>query len=328
MTNPILIEVTRGAHVESVHRGAYCVIDADGGIVCAAGDLERPVFPRSAVKPLQALPFVESGAFDALGGDPADLALACGSHSGEPAHVQRARAMLERVGAQEDDLVCAAHWPFHESSMHALVRGGAPPTRCHNNCSGKHAAFLATARQMSTDWSSYHAQGHPIQREVTSTLAALFDFPVESVSGVDGCGIPAHAAPLRALAAAFARFGAGAMASPSRNAAALRIRNAVAASPHMIAGTDRFDTRVLTALGEIAFVKAGAEGVHCAAIPDAGLGIALKIDDGGARAAEALMAALLAKHLPEAAHEALEPMIQPSVKNWEGAPVGLIRALL
>src|SRR6186713_1710441 len=141
MSNPVLVEVLRGALVESRHSGAVAVVDAGGGRVLALGDVEQPVYPRSAVKALQALPLVESGAADKFGFGNEELALACASHGGEPAHVEVAQRMLARAGLEPAVLECGAHWPSHQSSSQALARTGRAPSVLHNNCSGKHAGF-------------------------------------------------------------------------------------------------------------------------------------------------------------------------------------------
>src|SRR5215210_6853486 len=142
MGNPVLVEVMRGALTESRHRGAVAVVDADGATVLALGDVIRPVYPRSAVKPLQALPLIENGAAERYGFGDEELALACASHGGEAAHVEIAARMLARAGLDESALECGAHWPSHQPSAQALARSGATPSALHNNCSGKHAGFL------------------------------------------------------------------------------------------------------------------------------------------------------------------------------------------
>ena len=294
MTNPVVVEATRGDRIESAHRGAGAVVDADGRIVMVFGDVERAVYPRSAVKALQALPLVESGAADRLGLSDKEIALACASHSGGDDHVATARAMLAKAGRDERVLECGVHWPLGEAEARALARSGGTPNALHNNCSGKHAGFVCLSCAMSVEPKGYVAPDHPVQREVAAAIAAATGARLsEEMRGVDGCAIPTYAVPLIALALGFARFGTGAGLSPGRGRAAARIRAAVAAHPLTVAGKGRFDTEVMTLLGACVFTKGGAEGMVCAALPEAGLGLAVKADDGGGRAAQVMIAALI-----------------------------------
>ncbi|MBV8106778.1 MAG: asparaginase, partial [Hyphomicrobiales bacterium] len=294
MSNPVIAEVVRGDRVESAHRGAGVVVDASGAIVLAFGDIERPVYPRSAIKALQALPLLESGAADRLGLSLKEIVLACASHAGEEDHVATARAMLAKAGRDESVLECGIHWPLGEAAARALAQAGRTPTALHNNCSGKHAGFVCLACAEGVDPRGYVAHDHPVQREVTAAIADMTEARLtEEARGVDGCSIPTYAIPLRALAFGFARFGTGAGLAQGRARAAARIRTAVAAHPATVAGAGRFDTEIMTVLGARAFTKTGAEGVFCAALPDVGLGIAVKVDDGGARAAQVAIAALI-----------------------------------
>lgn len=323
--DPVLVEVTRGPCVESRHRGAAVVVDADGAVAFAAGDVDAAVFPRSAVKALLALPLVEGGAADRLGLTEAEIALACASHSGEAAHVAAAESMLRKAGRGAACLECGAHWPMGEDASRALAAAGGTPNALHNNCSGKHAGFVCLACDRGEDPAGYVRPDHPTMREVTAALADVTGAKLdESNRAVDGCSIPTYATPLRALALGFARFGTGQGMAPARAEAARRIRAAVAAHPHMVAGTGRFDTKLMTALGARVFSKTGAEGVFCVAMPELGLGIALKCDDGAGRAAEVATAALVARFLrPEgAAGEAVAALARPALRNWNGIHVG------
>ncbi len=294
MTNPILVEVTRGTLVESVHRGAIAVVDAKGQVRAAIGDVGQRIFPRSAVKALQALPLVESGAADRYGFGNAELALACSSHNAEPRHVETAAAMLAKAGRGEADLECGAQIPTARAAAQALVRAGIAPGPLCNNCSGKHAGFICLACHRGLDPRGYVTPDHPAMREITATLAEMTGTSLgPEVRGVDGCSIPTYAIPIAALALAFARFITGEGLSPARAAAARRLADACMAEPFMVAGTGRFCTDVMAALPARVFVKTGAEGVFCGALPELGLGIALKCDDGADRAAETVMAAVI-----------------------------------
>ena len=328
MSNPVLVEVQRGALTESRHRGSLAVVDADGATVLALGDVAAPVYPRSAVKPLQALPLIESGAADRFGFGDEELALACASHGGEPAHVAVAARMLARAGLDVDALECGTHWPSHQPSAQALARSGGAPSALHNNCSGKHAGFLCVACAAGVDHHGYVGARHPVQREVKAAIDSLTGIGVsEDACGIDGCSIPTWAVPLAALAHAFARFGSGQGLAPERAKTAARLRAAIAAQPYFVAGTGRFCSEIMRLLGVRALVKTGAEGVYCAALPVEGLGIALKCDDGGTRAAEVTMAAAIARFLPLPDEEraVLDRFVRPTLRNWNGVEVGGLR---
>lgn len=328
MTNPVLVEIIRGGRVESLHRGAAAVVDADGAIVFSLGDVSVPTYPRSAVKPLQALVLIESGAADRLELEDADLALACASHGGEPDHIAGVVRMLSRAGLNQSVLQCGAHWPIHQPSAQALARAGGTPSALHNNCSGKHAGFLCAARAMGVDHRGYTAPGHPVQRAVKAAIEDLSGAVIgEDRGAIDGCSVPTWAQPLADLARAFARFGSGHGLLPKRAAAALRLRTACATKSWFVAGTGRLCTDLMTHFGERVLVKTGAEGVFCAALPERGLGIAIKCDDGAGRAAEVVVAALISQFasLEDVDRELLKRLMCPTVRNWNGTAVGVLR---
>jgi len=334
--NPILVEAMRGGLCESAHRGAVAVCDADGALVLALGDVERPIFPRSAVKVLQALPLVESGAADQLGLGDEEIAIACASHNGEPRHTAVVERMLARAGLDLGALECGTQWPTREAVQRQMAAAGIQPDALNNNCSGKHAGFLCVACRMSggVDLRRY-AKGyvgaeHPVMRAVAAALQAATGFDLSRASrGTDGCSIPTYAIPLRHLALAFARVGTGVGLSAGHAAAAKRLRSAVARHPFMVGGTDRFDTRVMETVGERVFCKVGAEAVFCAALPERGLGVAIKIDDGNnARAAEVAMAATIEAllDLDDADATFMRGLSHLTLRNWNGIEVGALRA--
>ncbi|UCH72840.1 MAG: asparaginase [Rhodospirillales bacterium] len=327
--NPILVEVTRGPMVESRHRGSAVVVDTRGKVVAAWGNHDRPVYPRSAVKPLQAIPLVETGAAAAFGLGDSEIALACASHGGEPRHVATVTAWLQNIGRGIGDLECGPQWPSHEDSAHALAAAGEAPTAVHNNCSGKHAGFLATAVHMGEETGGYVRIEHPVQQRILGTLEAMCGLDLsEAPRGIDGCAIPTIAIPLENLAYGMAGFGAPDEFSPGRADACRRIAAAMAAEPFMVAGTDRYCTAVMRVTGHAALVKTGAEGVFCAALPELGLGAALKCDDGTKRAAEVMMSAVLRQLgvLTAEMEAALADWITLPVTNRNGARVGEARA--
>jgi L-asparaginase II len=335
--NPVLVDVLRGGAIESAHRGALAIVDADGASVVHLGDIDRPIFPRSAVKVLQALPLVASGAADALALTDAELALACASHGGEERHAQTAAGMLAKAGLDAGALECGTHWPYNEVAARALAAHGRVPSALNNNCSGKHAGFLCLACALhggKPDLQQY-ARGyvgpeHPVMREVTAALQATTGHDLANTPrGTDGCSIPTFAIPLRRLARAFARVGTGVGLSADHARAAQRLRAAVAAVPFMVAGSGRLDTRVMERLGTRVFCKVGAEGVYCAALPERGLGVAIKIDDGNnARAAEVVMAAVIEAFVALDDDEAafMRSLSDLPLTNWNGIEVGRLVA--
>ena len=325
MTNPIVIEVTRGRLVESAHRGAVAVAGPDGALLLALGDVAHPVFPRSAVKLMQALPLVESGAAAAYGLGDKELALACASHSGEPRHVEVARGMLARAGLGPEALECGAHPPIGGGAARALIEQHKAPGPLHNNCSGKHAGMLAVARHLGETTAGYVAPTHPVQQRIRAILEAVTGHRIAADAiAIDGCSVPTWALPVDALARAFARLGSGDGLPPDRRDAASRLLHAATREPEMVAGEGRFCTRLMRLVDGHAFAKTGAEGVYCAAIPDRGIGIALKIDDGSGRAAESTLAALLMPLMSEYSTE-LGQLARPAVTNARGVVVGEVR---
>jgi L-asparaginase II len=328
MSNPLLVEITRGGIVESGHSGAIAVCDAEGRVVFAMGDIDRPVFPRSAIKGFQALPLIESGAADRFHLTDAELSLACASHSGEPEHAETAAGMLAKAGQDEVCLECGAHWPMGEKAARRLFSSGAKPSALHNNCSGKHAGFICAAIEMGHDPKGYVAPDHPVMREISAAIEAMTGFDLaKTAQGVDGCSIPTFAIPLKNIATGFAKFASGEGLSPARAKAAQRLRQAVTASPFHVAGTGRFDTLAMQDLRERAFIKTGAEGVYCAALPEQGLGVAIKIDDSATRASETVMAAMLTRflELETSASKSVAAHLDYRMSNWNGIEVGRLR---
>jgi L-asparaginase II len=202
MANPVLVEVLRGAVVESRHRGAVAVVDVDGVAAFMCGDVDRPVFPRSSVKALQALRLIETGAADRYGLANHELALACASHGGEPGHVATAQMMLTRIGLDASALRCGAHPPMHAPSVSALYRTGEEPSALHNNCSGKHSGFLCLACMLGADPRGYIEPDHPVQREVKAVIESVTGAAIpDERRGIDGCSVPTWAVPLKRASA-------------------------------------------------------------------------------------------------------------------------------
>ncbi|GEO84237.1 MULTISPECIES: asparaginase [Alphaproteobacteria] len=328
MQNPVTVEVTRGKLVESRHRGLAVVVDGDGKVVFSAGNIEAATFPRSACKAMQALPLVESGAADAYGFGQKELALACSSHSGEDEHVALAASMLKRAGRDESVLECGAHWSFEQPVLIHQARTLEKPTALHNNCSGKHAGFVCACCHSGEDPRGYAGYDHPLQAEIRGIMEVLTGTPLSRDNcGTDGCSIPTYAVPLVALARGFGKMATGKGLEPVRAAAARRLIEACMAEPFYVAGTRRFCTRLMQVAPGKIFAKTGAEGVFCALLPELGLSFAVKAEDGASRAAESMIAALLARFFEEDSPErsALMAMANHSMRNWNGLHVGDVR---
>lgn len=320
--NPVLIEVTRGPLVESRHRGVVAVADATGALALELGDVRAPVYPRSAIKPLQALPFIETGAADRYGFQNRHIALAAASHSGTRAQVSAAGEMLAAIGLDESALHCGTHVPSDEDEQRALLRTGSKPSPLHHNCSGKHAAMLATACHLSAPIATYERADHCVQQRIRAVLEDMCGAQLTAdVCGIDGCSVPNWALPAASLARAYARFGTGEGLSPERARAARRIVEAVRAEPDFLAGPARLDTRVQKLLDGAAFIKTGAEGAYAGCIPKAGLGFALKMDDGASRGAQAVVSMLVESLLPAARGK----LPLKTLKNAQGKDVGVVR---
>jgi L-asparaginase II len=323
--SPVVIEVTRGPVVESRHEGIAAIMKPDGTVVASWGDIDQPILPRSANKPIQAMAFVESGAVERFGLGNEHIALSCASHNGEPRHVETVRAWLKKVGLGESDLECGTHAPRLQMSIEALVREGALPTAAFNNCSGKHSGFLTTAVTYGEPTKGYIKYDHPVQRRLRAVMTDLCGADADSFQyGTDGCGIPSLATPLTRLAQAMASMAEPSRLSNKHAEAATRIRAAMNAEPFMMAGTGRFCTRINGALPGVVQIKTGAEGVFCGMLPTLGYGIAIKMWDGAARAAEVAMATLLG-HLGVLPAEQKDELLHPPIKNVVGLLVGEMR---
>ncbi|MCU4652219.1 asparaginase [Roseibacterium sp. SDUM158016] len=286
-----LLHVIRGPLVECVHRGHVAVWHHEEGLVAQLGDPAKRILPRSACKMIQALPLVESGAADAAGLTPAQLALSCASHAGQALHTDMVTSWLSDLGLSEADLRCGAHWPNDQEATHDLVREGRKPDQRHNNCSGKHSGFLTLSRHLGGG-PEYLELDHPVQRAVK---AALADLTGEEISdyAIDGCSAPNFAMSLQGLARALSQYAVAGEMGGVRGRSMARLVEAMVAHPEYVSGERRPCTRLMRAAGGRAAIKGGAEGVYAAIVPEKRLGIALKVDDGASRGSEAAVAQLL-----------------------------------
>jgi len=332
-TSPIVARVTRAGRVESVHRGFGAACDAAGDVVASFGDSGTPVFWRSAAKPFQMMPFLEAGGAERFGLTREEIALACGSHAGEPAHVAAAESILAKGGFSASDLRCGAHPPYDDASAAALTREGRPFSALHNNCSGKHAAMLLACRLLGLDPATYDAPGHPLQRRILEKVAFYSGFPAGRIEvGVDGCSLPVFRLPISRLAAAYSRLVAPGLLDDEPPAAAKARHRAVAAmvgSPFFVSGTGQFTTRFLEAGAGRWIGKEGAEGVYAIGIAaPRPLGVAFKIEDGSARARFPVAIDVLGRLgiWKSGVPEALAGDVRPAIFNARGLRVGEIVA--
>lgn len=328
--NPILAEVVRGNWVENRHRGAFIVVDADGGVIASGGDVDRAIFPRSAIKSMQALAIFDAHATDKFHHSSEELALACASHHGEDEHVADVSQFLDRMGLSVADLECGAHMPTNAKARQALRASGTEPSALHNNCSGKHSGMLSVALAMGVPTKGYVAREHEVQRAVRAAVEAVIGEDLtEDRCGTDGCSIPTWAAPIRAFARGFARMATGKGLDAGHAAGAKALFDAATRHPHLVAGTGHLDTLVMEAFKGRIMQKGGAEGVQCGAIRDKGWGYALKCDDGNMAASHAMVAALLLEHAdPDAAQrDVLEQFVRQPLKNVRGTVVGEMHAV-
>lgn len=290
----MLVEVTRGDRVESVHRGSIVVAAPDGALLAAVGDPDQFIFWRSSAKPFQLAPFVASGRFDEYDLGPEALAIMAASHSGEDRHVRLVQEILRRSGLTSAVLHNQVHPPYDSETALRLVRDGEKPTVLRGNCSGKHAGMVLFARASGWPTDGYWEAEHPVQQQALQTVSALSDVPVEEIAtAVDGCGVITFGTPLRGLAVAFARLAdPSAVADPPLRAALVRIRDAMMANPELVAGERRrIDTALMRAMPSRVVSKGGAEGVLAMGLPpgaltartrfgDGPMGVAAKIEDG------------------------------------------------
>ncbi|QQS32312.1 MAG: asparaginase [Acidobacteriota bacterium] len=331
MPSQVIANVIRGETVESVHRGHVIVLGGDGEVMFSLGDPKTVTYFRSAAKPLQALPFVASGAADEFGFSEEEIALACASHSGEQRHVRVAELMLERIGLTEAHLRCGAHLPFYEKEAERMQRANEYPTQLHNNCSGKHAAMLATAKFTGAEIADYDSVENPVQQEILRVISVFAELPEDKIAiGIDGCAAPNFSMPLAAMAKSFLN-----LISPpdgidtKYREAASRVVSAMKNNPELVGGTDRLDSMLMHAAEGRIISKVGAEGVWlCGVLPSDkhpnSLAIALKVEDGDDRRARPVTAVALLKHLGVLSSDALAELSPMPIKNRRGDVVGRV----
>ncbi len=325
--NPLVVEVLRGPVVESFHQVLAVVADDRGMVMGFNGNHDYLTFPRSSIKMLQAIPFVESGAMEKFGLDDRMLALASSSHSGEKQHLLVASQWMEKIHAKEDLLRCGPAWPYHEPTKFEMIRKDLKPNRVLHNCSGKHLGLISACVAAGFSPLDYHKWDHPIQARIRKVLSEMMKIDHEKVPwGIDGCGIPTYSVPLQNIAVGMGQMLASSVGE-ARKFACQRILDAARKHPQLIGGSDEFVSLVNEKTNGRVIAKAGAEGTYAALIPEKRLAFVLKVHDGRERAANVAMAGLL-RHLggiSESEFNALKEFTQPTVKNSRGEDVGEVR---
>ncbi len=324
---PLSVEVLRGPVVESIHSVMVVVVGESGQVTHYWGNPSFVTMPRSAIKMLQALPLLESGAANHFGLDDKMIALACSSHRGEKEHLEVLSEWSDKVGFKENQLICGPHLPYNEqASQDMLIRQRKPTAFC-NNCAGKHSGLITTCLHLHESIEGYGHYEHPAQKRLRSVLSETLQVDhFKMPHGIDGCGIPTYAVPLQSMAVGMSTFINSKIAS-SRKLAAERILSAVANNPFYLSGSDNFATEVIQKTKGRSIIKGGAEGVFCGVLPEKKIAFAVKAADGAGRAAQVATAAVLLNFGGMTAEEftSLSKYTQPVITNWSGESVGQIR---
>jgi len=327
----LLAVAKRGGHQESWHYGSIAVTDRSGKLLYAVGNPAQQVFARSSLKPFQAVPVITTGAAGRFGFGTRELAVICASHNGEPVHTELVADMLKRLKLDADDLRCGAHPPYNKDVFHNLLRAGKEPGQLHNNCSGKHAGMLALSLQIGADPDTYYKPDHPVQQLIRSTMLSLAELKEGDIgTGIDGCGVPTYAMPLQRMAMLFARLGdpSGCRDDGHRDALE-RVLEAMRAYPELVEGDGEFDTELCRATGGAVVGKIGAEGIYGLTLPKLGLGVAVEIDDGNARAAYPTVMEVLKQLqvLDGETYARLGKFHLPEMRNHRGETIGTIETV-
>jgi L-asparaginase II len=332
-----LVEVTRGEIVESIHFGAYVVVNHAGKVITSAGNPALMTYPRSSMKPLQALSLIEQEGASAYHFSTREVAIMCASHSGTDLHRDVLTVLQKKIGIQETDLSCGVHWPVDKATREAMRRSGETPTQNRHNCSGKHTGMLAHVLLRGASKDDYLNPQHPVQAAIRDVLAEMVGLaPDDMPIGIDGCSAPVYGIPLRNMALGIAKMADPAALEPHRAQACRLITSAMMQEPVMVAGPGKFDTDLMKAAGGKVFSKGGAEGYQvigvlpgAAGIDSPGLGIAIKISDGDRQGrARSLVTLVLLEILGVLGQEALAALSdygRVAVKNWRKLLVGEVR---
>lgn len=323
-TTEVLVEVHRGPILECTHRGHVAIWRHGEGLIGGIGDTEARILPRSSSKMIQALPLVESGAADARGLTPEHLALSCASHQGAAIHTDRVTAWLADLGLSEADLRCGPDWPNDIAARDGLICSDCAPDQRHNVCSGKHTGFLTLTQHLGAG-PEYNDLSHPLQRAISEAWDDVTDDANPEIA-IDGCSAPNYATRLSGLARAMAAFAAATSDGSTRQAAMVRLREAMMLHPELVAGESRSGTRLMRIMDKRAAMKSGAEGVYIAIVPELQVGVALKITDGSHRAKEAAVTHILgALGVLDPAHPEAQAFTHGPIRNCNGIETGHYR---
>ncbi len=323
----ILAQVTRSGRVESVHRGHIAVVDPDGRLAARAGNVAFQTYIRSAAKPVQILPLMESGAVAEYGLIPSELAVIMASHNGEAFHLDAVRSIHTKVGLSEKDLRCGFHPPMLRESAEDRIRQNLPPSSLCNNCSGKHSGMLTLAKYQGWPLATYLESEHTVQKAIKAKVADFTDIEQANIiTGIDGCSAPVFYLEIQQMARMYARLASGEISASER---AFGIMSSY---PEMIAGTGRFDTAFMRALAPRAISKIGAEGVRCVGLrtQSSALGLAIKVEDGSSRVTGAILLEALKQLelINEIELAALSELHFPVLRNCVGLDIGTIQPVL
>jgi L-asparaginase II len=332
-----LVEVTRGKMVESIHFGAFCVVDHNGRLLAHAGSPDLVSYPRSSLKPLQVLPLIEEGGAETFGLTGEEIAIMCGSHAGTLQHVAVLESLHEKIGVTGADLACGVHWPYDTETREAMKLAGEEPTVFNHNCSGKHSGMLAYARLRGFSTQNYLDPSHPVQVAIRKAVGEMVSVaPDQMPMGIDGCSAPVYGMPMRNMAQAVAKLADPAGLGGLREEACRTVTSAMIEHPFMVAGPHQFDTDLMSAAGGKLFSKGGAEGYQIIGVLPGvisnhapGLGIAIKVSDGDARgrARQAISLTILdwLGVLTADEDNLLADYGNVPVKNWRKLEVGEVR---
>ena len=323
-----LIETTRGAITETIHRGAIAVVDTKGNLKHAAGNPKLVTFMRSAAKPFQLLPTLESPAIEDFNLKLSEISIMCASHSGEDYHLESVRQILKKTGFTEEALQCGPHFPGHTPTQHNMIRNYQQPTAIHSNCSGKHTGMLIGCKLKGFPIERYLDLSHPIQQEILHTLEKVSGTPSNNIeTAIDGCGVPTFALPIEKIALLFSRLADPVLiTNPNRQKGLKNIRNAMISHPHNMSGSGRFCAALMKIFPNQIVLKSVAAGVYGIGLPNQGLGIGLKIENGLGEPRYATVLTVLKKLniLPPDGLDQLWHQFCPPVRNHRQQTVGNI----
>ncbi|MCX7747243.1 MAG: asparaginase [Clostridia bacterium] len=325
-----LVEILRSGVLESVHRGDIVVVDREGKILNEIGDGDRICFWRSASKPLQTIAALETGIIEKFGLDLKEIALMSASHSGEAEHIKVLEGIIEKVGIRLEMLACGPHEPINKEAVKELVHSGKEPSKLHCNCSGKHIGLIAASKALGLPVEGYHREEHGIQKRIDEIISEFSGVETKNfIKGVDGCGIPVHAIPLKSMAAAYANICNPLFMGGKYSITQNYITSSMTMYPEMVAGQGRLDTKLMKTVGDRVVGKIGAEGVYCAGLLGKGIGIALKVTDGNARAVGPAIIEVLyqLKVIVKEELDKLKEFWNPDILNHIGEKVGEIKAV-